>query len=188
MKLVVDVNVLVSGSLRRGNPSRLVDALLDGSATLCASVLVMAELEEVIQRDKFQKRLAQRGQNAREIISRFRAAAMIVEGPAIAISHCATLMTSMCLPARRAHVPMPSSPGTTICSDFVTLYDLVCRGLENGACGDWWCYFRRAGTDRAAGIPRIHRAPTRAFMERLNRLAKTESGSVPSSLISSSVQ
>jgi putative PIN family toxin of toxin-antitoxin system len=85
VKLVVDVNVLVSGSLWRGNPSRLVDALLDGSATLCASVLVMAELEEVIQREKFQKRLAQRGQSAREIISRFRAAALIVEGPAIPI-------------------------------------------------------------------------------------------------------
>ena len=49
MKLVVDINVLVSGSLWRGNPSRLVDALLDGSATLCASALVMAEFEEVIQ-------------------------------------------------------------------------------------------------------------------------------------------
>ncbi|MGO8697413.1 MAG: hypothetical protein ACLQVY_06815 [Limisphaerales bacterium] len=47
----------MSGSLWRGNPSRLVDAILDGSATLCASGLVMAEFEEVIQREKFQKRL-----------------------------------------------------------------------------------------------------------------------------------
>ena len=84
MKLVVDINVLVSGSLWRGNPSRLVDALLDGSATLCASAPVMAEFEEVIQRAKFQKRLEQKGKSAREIISRFRAAAVIVEGPAIA--------------------------------------------------------------------------------------------------------
>ena len=38
VKLVVDINVLVSGSLWTGSPSRLVDALLDGSATLCASV------------------------------------------------------------------------------------------------------------------------------------------------------
>jgi len=83
VKLVVDINVLVSGSLWRGNPSRLVDALLDGSATLCASALVMAEFEEVIHREQFQKRLKQRGQSAREIISRFRTAALIVEGPAI---------------------------------------------------------------------------------------------------------
>jgi len=58
-----------------------VDALLDGSATLCASGVVMAKFEEVIQREKFQKRLEQRGQSAREIISRFRAAALIVEVP-----------------------------------------------------------------------------------------------------------
>ena len=85
MKLVVDINVLVSGSLWRGNPSRLVDALLDGSATLCASASVMAEFEEVIQREKFQKRLEPRGQSAREIIARFRAAALIVESPAIPV-------------------------------------------------------------------------------------------------------
>ena len=85
MKLVVDINVLVSGSLWRGNSARLVDALLDGSATLCASALVMAEFEEVIQRERFKRRLEQRGQSAREIISRFRAAALIVEGPAIPV-------------------------------------------------------------------------------------------------------
>ena len=85
MKLVVDVNVLVSGSLWRGNPARLVDALLDGSATLCASGLVMAEFEEVIQRKKFQERLEQRSRGAREIISRFRAVALIVEGPVIPV-------------------------------------------------------------------------------------------------------
>ena len=85
MKLVVDINVLVSGSLWRGNPSRLVDALLDGSATLCASASVLAEFEEVIQRAKFRARLEQKGRSAQEIISRFRAAAQVVEGPSIPV-------------------------------------------------------------------------------------------------------
>lgn len=85
MKLVVDINVLVSGSLWSGNPSRLVDALLDGVATLCVSPAVLAEFEEVIQRDKFQKRIGEKGRNAQEIISRFRAAALIVEGRAIPV-------------------------------------------------------------------------------------------------------
>lgn len=85
MKLVVDVNVLVSGSLWTGNPSRLVDALLDGSATLCTSRLIMEEFEEVLQRDKFQKRLVQNGLSAQEIVSRFQAAAMIVESPSIPV-------------------------------------------------------------------------------------------------------
>jgi putative PIN family toxin of toxin-antitoxin system len=62
-----------------------VDALLDGSAALCASAPVMAEFEEVIQREKFRKRLEQMGRSAQEIISRFRATALIVEGPAIPV-------------------------------------------------------------------------------------------------------
>ena len=52
---------------------------------LCASGLVIAEFEEVIQREKFQTRLQQRGRTAREIIARFRAAAMIVEGSLIPV-------------------------------------------------------------------------------------------------------
>jgi putative PIN family toxin of toxin-antitoxin system len=85
VKLVVDINVLVSGSLWRGNPSRLVDALLDGSAMLCASDPVLAEFEEVIQRAKFQKRLEQRGRTAREIIALFRLTAQIVQAPTIKV-------------------------------------------------------------------------------------------------------
>ena len=85
MKLDVDVNVLVSGSLWMGNPSRLVDALLDGSAMLCVSGPILAEFEEVIQREKFQKRLEKGGRSASDIISRFRAAALNVEGPAIPV-------------------------------------------------------------------------------------------------------
>jgi uncharacterized protein len=83
VKLVVDVNVLVSGSPWKGNPSRLVDALLDGSAMLCASSVVMSEFEEVIQREKFRNRLEQRSRSAGEIITRFRTAALIVEGLSI---------------------------------------------------------------------------------------------------------
>ena len=60
-----------------------MDALLDGAATLCVSPAVLAEFEEVIQRDKFQKRIGEKGRSAHEIISRFRAAALIVEGRAI---------------------------------------------------------------------------------------------------------
>ncbi|HEY1661563.1 MAG TPA: putative toxin-antitoxin system toxin component, PIN family [Verrucomicrobiae bacterium] len=85
MKLVVDINVLVSGSLWRGNSSRLVDALLDGVATLCVSPAILAEFEEVIQRDKFRKRIEERNRNAKEIVSLIRAAALIVEGRAIPI-------------------------------------------------------------------------------------------------------
>ena len=62
-----------------------MDALLDGSAILCASAAILAEFEEVIHREKFQKRLEQSGRTAGELVSRFRAAALVVEGPAIPI-------------------------------------------------------------------------------------------------------
>ena len=39
----------------------------------------------MIQREKFQKRLEQTGKDARKIISRFRATAVIVEAPAIPV-------------------------------------------------------------------------------------------------------
>ena len=59
--------------------------MLGGSATLCASASIFAELEEVLQREKFQRRLAESGRAAGEIISQFRASSLIVEGQAISI-------------------------------------------------------------------------------------------------------
>jgi putative PIN family toxin of toxin-antitoxin system len=85
VKLVVDINVLVSGTLWQGNPSRLLDALLEGAAMLCASGAVLAEFEQVLQRERFHKRLAHRGRSPQEIVSRFRAASLIVEGPTIPV-------------------------------------------------------------------------------------------------------
>ena len=84
MKVVVDVNVLVSGSLWRGSPSILVDAILDGTATLCVSPAILEEFEEVLHRPKFLKRLETYGRGASEIISQFRATALIVESGTIA--------------------------------------------------------------------------------------------------------
>ena len=57
MKLVVDTNVLLSGAAWTGTASRLVDVLLVGEATLCLSEKLLAEVAEVLQREKFRKRL-----------------------------------------------------------------------------------------------------------------------------------
>ena len=79
MKLVVDTNVLMSGSAWSGTASRLVDALLAGEATLCLSEKLLAELTDVLQREKFRKRLEERGQNATAILARFREVAQMIE-------------------------------------------------------------------------------------------------------------
>lgn len=84
MKLVVDTNVLLSGTLWTGTASRLVDAVLDGAATLYLSASVLAEFTEVIQREKFRPRLEQRGRSVEAILTRFGAVAVVVKPAVIA--------------------------------------------------------------------------------------------------------
>lgn len=84
MKLVVDTNVLMSGSAWTGTAARLVDALLAGEAVLCLSESLLDELSDVLQREKFRTRLEQCGQSATMILSRFREVARLIEPMAIA--------------------------------------------------------------------------------------------------------
>ena len=78
MKLVVDTNVLLSGTLWTGTAARLVDAVLDGVATLCLSA-------DVIRREKFRPRLEAQGRSVEAILSRFEAVAAVVRPAVIAI-------------------------------------------------------------------------------------------------------
>jgi putative PIN family toxin of toxin-antitoxin system len=53
-QVVLDTNVLVSAIISpRGNPSRIVEALLAGRLTACYSDEIMAEYEDVLLRKKF---------------------------------------------------------------------------------------------------------------------------------------
>lgn len=116
MKLVVDTNVLLSGTLWTGTASRLVDALLDGPATLCLSASVLAEFAEVIQRDKFRPRLEQQGRSVEAILSRFEAVAVVVKPGAIQHPRrCAIRMTSMSSPVPWQPARMRSFRETGIC-------------------------------------------------------------------------
>jgi putative PIN family toxin of toxin-antitoxin system len=85
VKLVVDTNVLVSGTLWKGNSSRLVDPLLDGTATPCISAPLLAEFGDVIQREKFRTRLEQSGRSAAEIVSWLRSSAHNVDPSTVPI-------------------------------------------------------------------------------------------------------
>lgn len=78
VKLVVDTNVLLSGTLWTGTAARLVDAVLDGVATLCLSA-------DVIRREKFRPRLEAQGRSVEAILSRFEAVAAVVRPAVIAI-------------------------------------------------------------------------------------------------------
>lgn len=74
MKLVIDTNTIVSGSLWQGPPARLVFAALTGQNKMFLSLPLLLELRETLQHPKFAERLAGRGESAESLTERFRAA------------------------------------------------------------------------------------------------------------------
>lgn len=74
MKLVVDTNTIISGSLWQGPPARLVSAALRGKAQMFLSLAMLLELRETLQRSKFAQRLAGQSETAETLAGRFRAA------------------------------------------------------------------------------------------------------------------
>jgi uncharacterized protein len=74
VKLVVDTNTIISGSLWQGPPARLISAALSGQAQMFLSLPMLLELRETLQHPKFAQRLAVRGETSDTLIARFRAA------------------------------------------------------------------------------------------------------------------
>lgn len=74
MKLVVDTNILISGSLWDGPPARLVSAGLAGQLQMFLSLPMLLELRETLQRPRFAQRLAGRDETPETLAQRFRAA------------------------------------------------------------------------------------------------------------------
>ena len=60
MKLLVDTNTLVSGTLWTGAPSRLIEAIEKERANLVLSAALLAEFGDVVGRQEFASRLAAR--------------------------------------------------------------------------------------------------------------------------------
>ena len=58
VKLVIDTNTLVSGTLWSGPSSQLIDALEQGRASLVLSADLLAEFADVVNRERLSKRLA----------------------------------------------------------------------------------------------------------------------------------
>lgn len=74
MKLVVDTNTIISGSLWQGPPARLVSAALTGKAQMFLSLPMLLELRETLQHPKFAQRLAGVGETPDTLTARFRTA------------------------------------------------------------------------------------------------------------------
>ena len=74
MKLVIDTNTIISGSLWEGPSSRLLKAALRGEVRMFLSLPMLLELREVLQYPRFSERLAARGNTAESLMLHFRAA------------------------------------------------------------------------------------------------------------------
>jgi putative PIN family toxin of toxin-antitoxin system len=78
VRLVLDTNVTVSGLLWQGNPGKLIDAAHAVLVTLHTSAPLLAELRDVLHREKFAKPLAALGLAATVMFEGYAALATVV--------------------------------------------------------------------------------------------------------------
>jgi putative PIN family toxin of toxin-antitoxin system len=81
VRVVADTNTVVSAFLWGGLPKAILDAAREGRISLHTSPLLLAELEDVLSRDKFAERIGQVGSSVPELLTEYRAL-VIVELPA----------------------------------------------------------------------------------------------------------
>ncbi len=78
MRLVIDTNLLVSAVISAGLPRQLLDAARAGEIELCTSEVLLAELFDVLGREKFANRLDQAGLTAGGIVDDVRKLSVMV--------------------------------------------------------------------------------------------------------------
>lgn len=78
MRVVADTNTVVSALLWGGLPAELLAAAREQRITLCTSATLLAELEDVLGREKFAARIARVGGNVERLVSGYRALATLV--------------------------------------------------------------------------------------------------------------
>ncbi|MCX7109385.1 MAG: putative toxin-antitoxin system toxin component, PIN family [Proteobacteria bacterium] len=79
MRVVLDTNTLVSGSISaNGPPRQLLNAAMGQAFELCVSPTLLAELLDVLSRNKFSQRLSQAGLSPEGIVADLRSIATLV--------------------------------------------------------------------------------------------------------------
>ena len=78
MRLVLDTNAAISGLLWHGNPGTLIDAAYAELVTLHTGAPLLAEIRDVLHREKFARPLATLGLTATEIFEGYAALATVV--------------------------------------------------------------------------------------------------------------
>ena len=81
---VADTNTVVSGLLWHGPPRSVLDAARAGAIELFTSAVLLAELEDVLSREKFARRLERAGVTPRDLVLGYAALAPVIEPATIA--------------------------------------------------------------------------------------------------------
>jgi uncharacterized protein len=79
MKVVIDTNVLLSALVFRGLPAQLLLTFEGAEHSLCTSSELLAELEEVLNRKKFERPLAKTSSSAERLFEGVLALARVVK-------------------------------------------------------------------------------------------------------------
>jgi putative PIN family toxin of toxin-antitoxin system len=83
VRLVLDTNTVVSGLLWDKTPSLLIEAALQGRIDIFTSQALLLELEDVLPRRKFARRVSASGLSIAQLTARFALLAQRVEPAAI---------------------------------------------------------------------------------------------------------
>jgi putative PIN family toxin of toxin-antitoxin system len=78
VRVTPDINVVVSGLLWQGRPRQILDAACAGRITLFTTPVLLAELQDVLNRPKLARRLAQASVAASALVAGFAALAVLV--------------------------------------------------------------------------------------------------------------
>ena len=78
MRIVADTNTVLSGLLWQGPPRRLLELAREGTVLLCTSLTLLAELAEVMARDKFARQVHAAGISAAELVENYGRLAEVV--------------------------------------------------------------------------------------------------------------
>jgi putative PIN family toxin of toxin-antitoxin system len=86
VRIVADTNTVVSGLLWQGAPRRLIDASRAQQLTLITSPALLAELAEVLARNKFAARILQAGVSAKALVEDYAEIAHVIVPEALQVA------------------------------------------------------------------------------------------------------
>jgi uncharacterized protein len=88
VRAVLDTNVAVAALLWRGPPHVLLEKVRDGDLLLVSSATLLAELADVLGRDKFAAVLARTETSIEHVLREFRQLVELIESPPLSHRIC----------------------------------------------------------------------------------------------------